>query len=123
MLRCEKRFMTRELSCAYLHGPCFFAAALGTIALFIVDAYFTLDLVSRGAEESNPITAYYLEKSPFTFFTAKYSMPCSAIIIILGVHEITKFGRELRREILFACFILALASVVQWQLSLLYDIE
>jgi hypothetical protein len=52
--------MMREPSFAYLRGSGLFAAALCTIALSIVDAYFTLDLVSRGAEELNPIMSYYL---------------------------------------------------------------
>ena len=114
--------MTRELPFAYLHGPRLFASALCTIALSIIDAYLTLDLVSFGAEKSNPIMAYYLEKSPLTFFTVKYLMTCAAIIMILSVKEISVFGWKLRGENLFACFILALGSVVQWQLVLLYDI-
>ena len=115
--------MMRELSFAYLHGPTLFAAALGTIALSIVDAYFTLDLVSRGAEVLNPIMAYYLEKSPLTFFTVKYLLTCAATIMILSVKEISVFGRKLRGEFLFAFFIVALASVVRWQLVLLHDIS
>jgi len=114
--------MMRELSFAYLHGPSLFAAALCTIALSVVDAYFTLELVSRGAEELNPIMAYYLEKSPLTFFTVKYLLTCAATIMILSIKEISIFGKKLRSEILFACFILALASIVQWQLVLLHDI-
>jgi len=39
------------------------------------------------------------------------------------VHGITNFGRKHRGEILFACFILELGSVVLWQWSLLYDIS
>ena len=112
----------RVLSFTYLHGPRLFAATLCIIALSIVDAYLTLDLVSRGAEELNPIMAYYLEKSPLTFFTVKYLLTCAAVIMILSVNEIYIFGRRLRGEVLFAFFILALALVVQWELVLLHDI-
>lgn len=92
----------RQLSFGHLHGSGLFAGALCTIALFIVDAYFTLDPVRRGAEELNPIIAYYLEKSPRTFFTVKYLLTCAATIMILTVKEICIFGRKLRREILAA---------------------
>jgi hypothetical protein len=112
----------RHLSFGHLHGPGLFAAALCTIALSVVDAYFTLDLVSRGAEELNPIMAYYLEKSPLIFFSVKYLLTCTTIILILSVKETCIFGKKLRTEILFACFILQLAAVVQWQLVLLHDI-
>ena len=103
----------REFSSAYLHPPGLFAAALCTIALSIVDAYFTLDLVSHGAEELNPIMAYYLEKSPLTFFSVKYLLTSASTIMILSIKEISILGRKLRTEILFGCFILLLACVAQ----------
>ena len=106
--------MMRELSFTYAYGPSLVAAALCTIALSVVDAYFTLDLVGRGAEELNPIMAYYLEKSPLIFFSVKYLLTCATIILILSVKEICIFGKKLLKEILFACFILQLAAVVQW---------
>jgi hypothetical protein len=114
--------MTRQLSFTYSHGPSLLVAALCTIALSVADAFFTLDLVGRGAEELNPIMAYYLEKSPLIFFSVKYLLTCATIILILSAKEICIFGRKLRMEILFACFILPLAAVIQWQLILLRDI-
>ena len=110
----------RELSFTLFHGPRVFAAVLFIIFLTIADAYLTLDLVSRGAEELNPIMAYYLERSPLTFFTVKYFLTCAAIIMILSIKEIYIFGNKIRGESLFAFFIFALASVVQWQLILLH---
>src|SRR4030042_5800628 len=93
------------------HGSRTFAAAMIIILLTVLDSYFTLDLVSRGAEELNPIMAYYLERGPLTFFTVKYLLTCAAVIMILSVNEIYIFGRKLRGEVLFAFFILALALV------------
>jgi hypothetical protein len=113
--------MMRKFSFTYAYGPSLLAAALCTIVLSVVDAYFTLDLVGRGAEELNPIMDYYLEKSPLIFFSVKYLLTCATIILILSVKEIWIFGKKLRTEIIFACFILQLAAVVQWQLVLLRD--
>jgi len=50
-------------------------------------------------------------------------LTCAATIMILSVKEISVFGRKLRGEFLFAFFIVALASVVRWQLVLLHDIS
>jgi hypothetical protein len=108
-----------ELSFSYVHGPRVFFAVLCIISLSIVDAYLTLELVSRGAEELNPIMAYYLEKSPLTFFTVKYLLTCAAIIMILSIKESYLFGSKVRGEVLFGFFIVTLAAVVQWQLILL----
>jgi hypothetical protein len=109
----------RELSFSYAHGSRIFAAVLCIISLSIADAYLTLELVGRGAEELNPIMAYYLEQSPLTFFTVKYLLTCASIILILGIKEIYLFGTRLRAGVLFAFYIVVLASVVQWQLILL----
>ena len=113
----------RELSFTCSHAPRFLAAALFIISLSIVDACLTLELVDRGAEELNPIMAYYLEQSPFVFFVVKYLLTSAAIIMILNIKEISLFGSKLSGEILFAFFIFALASVVQWQLILLHYIS
>jgi hypothetical protein len=113
----------RELSSTSFYGPGVFAAVLCIICLTIVDAYLTLDLVSRGAEELNPIMAYCLERSPLAFFTVKYLVTCASIMMILSIKEIYIFGGKIRCEALFAFFIIALASVVQWQLILLHYIS
>jgi Domain of unknown function (DUF5658) len=112
-----------ELSFTGVHGPRVFAAVLCIISLSIADAYLTLELVGRGAEELNPIMAYYLGKSPLTFFTVKYLLTCASVVLILGIKEIYLFGTRLRNEVLFAFFIFVLASVVQWQLVLLHYVD
>lgn len=112
-----------ELSFTLLYGPRVVAAVLCIISLTIADAYLTLDLTSRGAEELNPIMAFYLERSALTFFTVKYLLTSAAIMMILSIREICILGRKIRGETFFAFFILALASVVQWQLILLHYIS
>ena len=109
----------RELSFTCLHAPRVLAAALFIISLSIVDACLTLELVDRGAEELNPIMAYYLERSELTFFAVKYFLTCAAIMMILSIKEIHILGDKIPGESLFAFFIFVLASVVQWQLILI----
>jgi hypothetical protein len=113
----------RELSFTSFYGPRVFAAVLCIICLTIVDAYLTIDLVSHGAEELNPIMAYYLERSPLAFFIVKYLLTCAAIMVILSIKGIYIFGGKICSEALFAFFIFALACVVQWQLILLHYIS
>jgi hypothetical protein len=112
----------RELSFTFQHGPKVFAAAMLIIFLTIADAFLTLDLVSRGAEEVNPIMAYYLDQSPLWFFTVKYFLTCASIVIILSITRTHIFGEKLRVKALLVFFIIALASVVKWQLILLHFI-
>jgi hypothetical protein len=112
----------RELSLTFQHGPRVFAAVLLIIFLTIADAFLTLDLVSRGAEELNPIMAYYLHQGPLWFFSVKYFLTCASIVIILSITRTHIFKEKLRVKALLVFFIVALASVVQWQLFLLHYI-
>lgn len=113
-----------DLSFSLSYSPRLFAAILSIILLSVTDAYFTLDLVGRGAKELNPIMAYYLEKSPLVFFAVKYLITCAAILITMSVKADTRFAGGLQRRFLFAFYIIALALVVQWQVFLLlYAVE
>ena len=54
------------------HGPKALAAILLIIMLSVLDAFFTLYLISKGASELNPIMNYFLEQSPIVFFGVKF---------------------------------------------------
>jgi len=97
------------------------AAVLVILILTVLDTYLTLDLVSRGAEELNPVMAYYLNRSPHLFFVVKYSLTCTSLVMILSISNPLSLGtRKIRRESLLVPFIIALAVVVHWQLYLLH---
>jgi hypothetical protein len=102
------------------HGSRTFAAAMMIILLSVLDAYFTLDLVNRGAEELNPIMAYYLERGPLTFFAVKYLLTWASLTVILSLKEARFFGARIQRKSLLWLFIIALALVVQWELVMLH---
>jgi hypothetical protein len=111
----------RPLSFTLRYGPKTSAAVFLIIILTIADTFLTLDLVGRGAEELNPIMAYYLNHSPQLFFFVKYSLTCASLMMILSIkHSITLGTRKIRGESLLVPFIIALAIVVQWQLYLLH---
>ena len=104
----------------YQHGSKTLAAAMIIILLTVLDSYFTLDLVSRGAEELNPIMAYYLERGPLTFFAVKYLLTWASLTVILTLKEGRFFGARIQRKSLLWVFIIALALVVQWELVMLH---
>ena len=110
-----------SLSFTLRYGTKTFAAVLVIVILTIVDTYLTIDLVNRGAEELNPIMAYYLNHSPHLFFAVKYSLTCVSLVMILSINDPFSLGtRKIRRESLLMPVIIALAIVVQWQLYLLH---
>ena len=60
-----------EISFTSHHSPRTLAGVLLIVVLCVVDSYLTIDLVSRGGEELNPIMAFYLNRSPLLFFMVK----------------------------------------------------
>jgi len=103
------------------HGPRTFGAVLLIIVLCVADSYFTIDIVSRGGQELNPIMAYYLNQSPLLFFIVKYSITCTAIMMILSIKSNYIWGIRIRPEFFLVSFFIALALVVQWQLFLIHS--
>jgi hypothetical protein len=101
------------------HSSKTFATIMLIILLSITDAYLTLDLVSRGAAELNPVMAYYLDHSPFTFFGVKYLLTCASIFLILGVKNLCISKTRIGAKALFIFCIVAFAAVIKWELFLM----
>jgi hypothetical protein len=102
------------------HGSKTFAAVMIIVLLSVLDAYLTLDLVNRGAEELNPIMAYYLKQGPLTFFAVKYLLTWAALAVILPLKETRFFGFKIQAKSLLWLFMIALALVVQWELVMIH---
>jgi len=109
------------ISFTFHHGPITFAGVLLIIVLCVADSYFTIDIVSRGGQELNPIMAYYLNQSPLLFFIVKYLMTCTATVMILSITSNYIWGIRIRTLCLVSFFIL-LAFVVQWNLVLIHSV-
>ncbi len=103
------------------YGSKTLAAILLIISLTILDAIFTLDLVSHGAKELNPVMAYYLNHGALVFFGVKYFLTCASIVLILLIRDITK--AKLQAKILFVLFMISFALVVQWELYLIFFVN
>jgi hypothetical protein len=103
------------------HGSKTFAAVMIIVLLSVLDAYLTLDLVNRGAEELNPIMAYYLEQGPFTFFAVKYLLTWATLTVILTLKETHFLGSKIQGKSLLWLFMIALALVVQWELVMIHS--
>ena len=104
------------------YGHRTFAAVLLIIVLCVADSYFTIDIVSLGGQELNPIMAYYLNQSPLLFFMVKYLMTSTAIMMILSIKNNYVCRKRIRTEFLLGSFFIVLALVVQWQLFLIHSV-
>ena len=103
------------------HSSVSFAVILVIILLGVLDAIFTLDLVSHGAVELNPVMAYYLNHSPLLFFSVKHFLTCASILLILVNENVYLFKTKVQAKILFILFLILLTLVIQWELYLIAE--
>ena len=103
-----------------LHDSKTFAIILLIISLSILDAFFTLEIISLGGRETNPIMCYYLKHGSLVFFAVKYLLTCASILLVLALKE--RFGARFTVPVkTFLAFqVIALGIVVQWEVYLIY---
>ena len=101
------------------YSPKIFAAIMTILFLSVLDAFFTLYLISNGSTELNPIMAYALKSGPFTFFAVKYGLTGMAVVIFLLLKNtyIRKLG--LYTTSLFSWVIALFGAVVTWEIFLI----
>jgi hypothetical protein len=81
----------------------------------ITDGLFTLHLIERGATETNPVMAWFLDLGVWPFMLAKFLLTCSAIIILLVFHNF--YFRPLRIQVKYIIpgFLAIFLAVLFWQ--------
>lgn len=102
-----------------VHSIELFAIVIVAVLLTILDASFTLILISKGASEINPIMAFFLELGPSYFFIAKYLLTCFPIILILLLKNTYLFNTNFKTRSLLYFVPLPFYLVVQWQFVLM----
>ena len=105
------------------HNPKTMAVILVIIMLSVVDAILTLDLISRGAAEVNPIMAYYLGFGPLVFFWMKYLLTFASTMLILFHQEVYLFGTRVQAKVLYLLLILPFVLVVSWEIYLIQSLD
>ncbi len=105
-------------ACADRHGLHSLLIIVTGLLLCIADAFFTLQLVNRGAHELNPVMDFFLRFGPGVFLTVKYAATGVSLMVLL-VYKNRPFWREriYGRHILAAVpFVYAL--LILWELLL-----
>ncbi len=97
------------------YSPGLLAFVLIILTLSLVDGFFTLHLTNDGAEELNPVMAYFLDLSPWAFIFSKYLLTSLSVIcfLILNNLYIKPFG--IRVGSLFPAIIAVFLIVICWQ--------
>ncbi len=101
-----------------------YSAKVGAIVLFIIglsllDAAFTLILVQRGAEELNPLLAFFLRKGPLHFVCVKYVLTWISVAAVLFIKDAYIFKTRTKARVLFYVLMIPFFLVIPWQLALI----
>ena len=96
-----------------------FAAVLLILAMSLVDAIFTLQLLRQGAAEINPVMAHFLEYGPLEFLVAKYILTCASVLLLLLYKNVYLLKTRVRAKYLFVPIALMFAGVILWEVFLI----
>ena len=86
----------------------------------VADTILTIVLTNHGADEINPIMAYYLDLGPYIFFSVKYSLTSAGLIILLMFRNIFLKPLQTNAGSLFYFFLAVFIGVVSWQFFMIY---
>jgi hypothetical protein len=101
------------------YSPKLFVSIIMVLLLSVTDALLTLLLVSEGAQELNPVMAYFLNFGPNIFFISKYLMTSVSVVIVVLFNYITFQRVRFPMGELLRYFAGCFAAVVIWETVLL----
>ncbi len=101
------------------YNPKIFYAVTLILLLSVADALLTLWLISAGAEELNPVMAYFLDISSNAFMMVKYLMTSTSVVIVVVLNYVFIQRIRLRSGDLLNYFAGCFAAVVTWEIILI----
>ncbi|MCA9735887.1 MAG: hypothetical protein H6696_05020 [Deferribacteres bacterium] len=96
-----------------------FAVVLLILAMSLVDALFTLQLLNNGASEINPVMAHFLEYGPLEFLVAKYILTCASVLLLLIYKNVYLLRTRVRAKYLFVPILFMFSLVIAWEIFLI----
>ena len=89
-----------------MHEPYLMVVVTGILLLCVVDAYFTITILSVGGEEINPLMKVLIESDVLTFFVVKFLITSFCLVFTLIHKHFRLFKLISGYHILYGVFIL-----------------
>lgn len=89
------------------------------ILLSVCDAALTMYLMRHGAEEANPVMAFFLRHGAWAFLSAKYLLTAASAILLLINSHAKIFRTKVRAKFLFRIIIAIFLAVIGWEVYLI----
>jgi hypothetical protein len=102
-----------------VYGPKILLGAIAVMIFCVLDAFFTLILIERGASEINPFMALMLEIDEMWFYVSKYLITAICVIWIVMHKQFDFFGFKGRH--IMAGALAAYMVLITYQVSMLIE--
>ena len=103
------------------HHPWLFFLATGTMILSSMDAFFTLQLIDRGAIELNPIMAILIGKGTLAFAASKMLLTGLGILVLVFLSR-SRIFNLIRTGLVLTVFFTAYACLVCYEFIYLLNV-
>ncbi len=103
------------------HHPWLFFLATGTMLLSCMDAFFTLQLLGRGAIEINPIMAIMIGKGTLAFAASKMLLTGLGILMLVFLSRSRMFN-FMRTSLVLTVFFTSYACLVCYEFIYLLNV-
>jgi len=103
------------------HHPWLFFLATGTMILSCMDAFFTLQLLDRGAIEINPVMATMIGKGTLAFAATKMLLTGLGILVLVFLSQ-TRMFNLMRTGLVLTMFFSGYACLVCYEFIYLLNV-
>ncbi len=103
------------------HEPELLFLALAIVLLSVTDAFFTLTLLTNGANEANPIIAYVLINHPAYFAAIKMILTGGGVLVLVAMARARVF-KVVRVKHILQCFLATYFALVCYEIWMLRDL-
>jgi len=104
------------------HGPWVFVLSVIILVLSIIDGLLTLNLVSRGAQEVNPLMSFLIQINPYVYFFIKCFLTIVTVIILILLRNYRSKIFRIRVSTLLPLIAVFFILVIFYQLHLKFQI-
>ncbi len=102
-----------------IHEPIYMYVAVAILILSSIDAVFTLTLLTRGAEEANPVMLYFMEINTATFVAVKMALTVASVVLLVAHRNFWLLKKTIRVETLLFASLVMYLLLINYELVLL----
>lgn len=102
-----------------VYSPTFLLVIVVILSLCVLDALFTLELIRRGAQELNPVMAFFLQFGHLPFLIVKYLLTASGLMTLLILKNCTVWGGRISVKVVLLTFPFLYLILIGYEVFLL----